>query len=149
MTRCATIYLGRGPDAIPLATLHTGHHASEKVSVLVESLDAGCDALAATDLGTYLAAVAGLVDGWADRDYGDVHTPGDPLRPDDARHAYSLTYAAGWAWVRDSTNSIWVAATTARGGRPESREDLLRVLAFYEGIPGDVCGVLLREETQR
>lgn len=149
MKRCATIYLGRGPDAIPLATLDAGHGHPEKVAVLVESLDAAQDALEATDLGTYLAAVTGLVDAWADRGYGDVRTPGDPLRPYDARSAYSLTYAAGRAWVRDSTNSIWVAATTARGGRPESRDDLLRVLAFFEGIPGNACGVLLLEEAQR
>ncbi|GAA1937870.1 hypothetical protein [Amycolatopsis minnesotensis] len=149
MKRCATIYLGRGPDAIPLATLHVGHDHPEKVAVLVESLDVAQDALGATDLAAYLTAVTALIDEWAERGYGDVHIPGDPLRPYDARSAYSLTYAAGRAWVRDSTNSIWVAATTARGGRPESREDLLRVLAFFEGIPGNACGVLLLEEAQR
>ncbi|GAA5119748.1 hypothetical protein [Haloechinothrix salitolerans] len=147
MLRSAEIYLGRDPaDAIWLATLYAINVHPERVSILISSLDPGRNALEATDLGAYLAGITSLVDEWSDR-YGPTRNPAcqDPplVQP-----AYSLTYAAGRAWVRRRTGT-WQRATTDPAGPPETRADFNRVLDAFAGVPGDPCDVLLREEACR
>ena len=147
MIRSAAIYLGRDPaDAIWLATMEAAIIHPERVSLLVATLDPGRDALEATDLGAYLAGITGLADEWRDR-YGPVYLPASAVPPS-RQPTYSLTYGAGRTWVRRGTDT-WHRATADPAGSPENRDDLNRVLAFFEGAPGDPCEVLLREEACR
>lgn len=147
MIRSAAIYLGRNPaDAIWLATICATNIHPERVSLLVASLDPGRDALEATSLGTYLAGITSLTDEWHDQ-YGPVYLP-DYGAPPSQQPTCSLTYAVGRTWVRRGTGT-WQRATTDPAGPPETRKDLNRVLTFFEGVPGDPCEVLLREEACR
>jgi hypothetical protein len=133
--RSAAFYIGRDPaDAIWLATMYATNTHPER------------DALEATDLGTYLAGVTSLIDEWQQQ-YRPVYLP-DYADPPTQQPTDSLTYAAGRAWLHSSTGH-WQRATTDPAGPPETRDGLNRVLAYFEGVPGDPCDVLLREEACR
>lgn len=147
MIRSAAIYLGRDPvDTIWLDTMYAANIHPERVSLLVATLDSGRDALEATDLGAYLAGVTSLADEWRDR-YGSVDFPACTVLSS-RQPTYSLTYGAGRTWVRRGTDP-WHRATTDPAGSPETCDDFNRVLAFFAGVPGDPCEVLLREEACR
>lgn len=147
MIRSAAIYLGRDPaDAIWLATMYATNVHPERISLLIGTLDPGRDALEATDLGAYLAGITSLTDEWQGQ-YGSVHLP-TYADPPSQQPTYSLTYAAGRTWVRRGTGP-WQRATTDPAGPPETRDNLNRVLEFFQGVPGDPWDVLLREEACR
>lgn len=143
-------YLGRGPGVIWLGTVSAADVHPDSILRMVAWSEAGSVALEATDLGSYLAGITDLFDAWVDDGVGSAYwTPIDrtPTQPAD-QMTPSLTYAAGRTWIRRGT-ADWYPATTGPGGPPETCADLDRALAFFEGIPGDPCDMLLREDTRR